>query len=431
MLYKRFWSWALCASAACILLAACGGGAQKIPPAATATGSSQTGAVTKASGVHSGYNLIDLGTFGGLFSAANGITRTGVVSGWSNFAGDTITHATIWQNGTAVDLGTLGGPNSAVGWPNHNNAIFVGDAEVAALDPNNEKFCDPVPNQCLGFKWQNGSMHALSTLAGPNAQAAAINNRGEITGWGESKIDASCTAPQVYDLQAVVWSPAGQIRALPFLPGDDYSASIAINNRGQATGGEGNVCASLGTQLAQHAVLWEADGTPVNLGSFGGAMNNYGTAVSDNGTVAGQSDLPGDAVAHAFVWKHGTMTDLGTLDASSSALGMNESGQIVGQSCDLSGNCRGVLWDRGAIIDLNSLLPAGTSLYVFTANDINDRGEISGQGLNLNTGAMPAILLEPNHGHSLSINASVHVMSLPQRVRETLLHRRSRFGHGM
>jgi hypothetical protein len=52
-------------------------------------------------------------------------------------------------------------------------------------------------------------------------------------------------------------------------------------------------------------------------------------------------------------------------------------GQIVGLSfsCD-TGIARAVLWEEGAIIDLNTLVPADTNLSLADAFNINERGEI-------------------------------------------------------
>src|SRR5262249_12790221 len=63
------------------------------------------------------YTVRNLSSLGGTSSAGNGLTANGWVTGSSNLAGDTASHATIWIRGFLVDLGTLGGPNSNVAWP--------------------------------------------------------------------------------------------------------------------------------------------------------------------------------------------------------------------------------------------------------------------------------------------------------------------------
>jgi probable HAF family extracellular repeat protein len=111
--------------------------------------------------------------------------------------------------------------------------------------------------------------------------------------------------------------------------------------------------------------------------------------------------LPGDSAAspnyHAFIWtKSGGMTDMGTLpgDSFSIAWGINEQGQVVGQSIDASGSSRAFLWQNGVMTDLNTLVAAGPLSLVY-ANDINDSGEIAGGASNSTTGDSPAFLAVP------------------------------------
>src|ERR1700730_6297469 len=58
----------------------------------------------------------------------------------------------------------------------------------------------------------------------------------------------------------------------------------------------------------------------VNLGTLGGTLqsNAYG-GVNDRGWVTGDANLQGDTNEHAFLWRDGLMTDLGTLGGSNSS----------------------------------------------------------------------------------------------------------------
>ena len=92
------------------------------------------------------------------------------------------------------------------------------------------------------------------------------------------------------------------------------------------------------------------------------------------------------------------MQDLGTLpgDAISEALGINESGQVVGVSYGAGfSHPRGFLWQDGRMMDLNSLIPAGSNLTLQVAGDINDRGEITGTAFDSSTKTSPAFLAIP------------------------------------
>ena len=88
-------------------------------------------------------------------------------------------------------------------------------------------------------------------------------------------------------------------------------------------------------------------------------MNNLPFAINNAGQIAGISDPPGDATTYAVLWQNGAMTNLGVLpgDVLSIAYDINASGQVVGVSCDANFNCRAFLWDKGVMMDLNSLIP--------------------------------------------------------------------------
>src|SRR5579872_3026003 len=50
----------------------------------------------------------------------------------------------------------------------------------------------------------------------------------------------------------------------------------------------------------------------IDLGTRGGVFGSA-SGINDRGWVNGTSSLAGDAIEHAFVWRDGRMTDLGTL----------------------------------------------------------------------------------------------------------------------
>ena len=162
-------------------------------------------------------------------------------------------------------------------------------------------------------------------------------------------------------------------------------------------------------------------------------MNNFAFAINNRGQVVGESDLPGDATGHAFLWtKEDGMQDLGTLpgDFSSVAYGINNKGQVVLQSCDLNFNCRIALWQEGVMTDLNTLTPPG-SLYLVSPFAINDRGEIAGLGCAASNGTCPseqlALLAVPCDGEGdceASSSPSQKVI-LPDNVREQLRQQRA------
>jgi probable HAF family extracellular repeat protein len=369
--------------------------------------------MTASAATAGGYQVRNLGSLGGTSGAGISINRLGLVSGYANLAGDQSMHAALWLNGAPLDLGTLGGANSAITWPVKNDyGVLVGIAETAQLDPLGENwscsafFPAVTGHTCRGFVWRWGHMHALPTLGGNNGFAAGANDLGQIVGWAENTVhDATCdpASKQVLQFKPVVWGPDDDdIQPLPLIGKDTSGAATAVNDRGQIVGISGLCDQAVGRYSAIHAVLWQ-DGRAIDLGNLGGVAWNTPMAINEFGVVVGFANVPGGKSAgsfhaHAFVWTAlAGMRDLGTLpgDSISEALGINDEGLIVGESCGASG-CRAVLWRDGGIVDLNTQVARGYTDQLVFANDINDAGEITGQAMDAATGVSAAFLAMPD-----------------------------------
>jgi probable HAF family extracellular repeat protein len=402
---------------AAALLAGCGGHGQSALPQAPASM-----ARPELSGAHDArparYRVIALPTLGGSLGGGNSINNRDWVSGVSNFASGSSVHAALWRRDAVVDLGTLGGANSAVEWPVKNDhGIVAGISETSTTDPNNESwscaaFIPTNGHTCLGFVWRNNHMQALSTLGGNNAYAAGVNERGQVVGWAENGThDPTCVAPShVLQFEAVIWEPDSNrtIRALPPFGNDPDGAATAINDNGQVVGISGICDQQVGRFSARHAVMWER-GVPKSLGSLGGIAWNTPTAINAAGEVVGFSDLRGDRNGnpkfHAFFWtRRGGMVDIGTLpgDRYSEALGINDQGEVVGVSYSAGfATSRAFVWSNGRkLTDLNKLIGASPTLSLLYANDVNDDGAITGGACVVSGSACsgtPAYLAVPLH----------------------------------
>jgi probable HAF family extracellular repeat protein len=112
-----------------------------------------------------------------------------------------------------------------------------------------------------------------------------------------------------------------------------------------------------------------------DLHTLGGTVSGaYG--INDAGQVVGESDL-GDGSSHAFLWD-GSMHDLGTLGGTiSAAYGINNAGQVVGYSY-LPGDSsyHAFLWDDTANPKMRDL----DSYWRYSeAYGINDAGQVVGR----------------------------------------------------
>ena len=346
-----------------------------------------------------GYDIINLGVpLGGTFANAQTLSLQGYVAGYSNTKGDVAEHAVLWELNTTKDLGTLGGPSSAI------LGNISGFSETATPDSLGQDFCLRLTHlTCQAFTVVNQSAVTFPTLGGNSAIAFGNNDYGQIVGESLTATpDATCLVggkpqPPLYQVQQglpAVWQN-GKVTTLPLLAGDPDGLANGNNDLGQIVGSTGDCSAN----TAAHAVLW-SNGQVTNLGNLGGAKNNQPVAINNVGQITGGSDLAGDQIQHAFLWQKGVMQDLGTLPGDTFSFGnsINNLGQIVGNSCDAKFNCRAFLWQNGKMTDLNTAIPSDSVLVLNVAATIDDLGIIAGYAANPNTGRDPAFVLFPNFG---------------------------------
>lgn len=209
----------------------------------------------------------------------------------------------------------------------------------------------------MAFLW-NGATHISLGSLGANRWSFAydVNSSDWVVGWSDS----------VHGQRAVLWRDATVIDlglcGDPGLTTNPTSSAYGINDAGWVVG--------TSSTDSVHAFLWR-DGTMTDLG--GGCAY----AVNNSGQVAGGQ---GGGTGHAFIWQNGVRSDIGTLGGDSScAYGLNDSGAVVGVSFLPGGAQRGFVWRNGLMTELCTLGGSYSCAY-----GINTQGWICGTATTAN-----------------------------------------------
>jgi probable HAF family extracellular repeat protein len=168
--------------------------------------------------------LIGLGALGGAGSQAYGINDLGQVVGSSGVGSGSAVHAFLYSGAALADLGTLGGTNS-VAYAINNSGQIVGSSQTA----------DDASGHA--FLYSAGAMTDLGTLGGADSQADGINGNGLIVGWARTANGERhaflWNAGQMMDLNSVV-SLGGHAVLVEAAAINDAGQIVANGSNGRA-----------------------------------------------------------------------------------------------------------------------------------------------------------------------------------------------------
>ena len=189
---------------------------------------------------------------------------------------------------------------------------------------------------------------SLGGLGGSTSPSTgyALNNSGTVAGWSQNSLGAT---------QAFASSTAG-LTGLSLGSGTQ-SYAYGINDAGTVVG-------NTYINGQSNATIWSGSGVTV-LGA-----NTYAMAINGAGEVAGASN------GQAMVVVDGQVQTLATLAGMdwSSAYGINNAGEAVGDGELANGTFRGMIWNPDGSVELLGTL-GGTSS---DATGVNDSGEVVG-----------------------------------------------------
>ncbi|GIV08024.1 MAG: hypothetical protein KatS3mg019_0115 [Fimbriimonadales bacterium] len=312
-------------------------------------------------------SLTWLGTLGGAYSEARGVSNDGVVVGVA--ARTDSQRAFRWQNGVMQDLGTLGGLNSVATGVSADGAVVVG-------------YAFNLQGQPRAFRWENSVMRELDPLGSPYSIAYGVSADGNA---------------------AVGVAPGELGRPRAFRWRGAYPLELEAFN--------GQDSAAYGTSYSGNVIVGSSGGRAFrwknldleDLGGLGNSQFAEARAVSADGEiVVGAVFFSDDETEYsrAFRSQFGFMQDLGTLGgASSYAHGISGDGAIiVGDAENSAGEPRAFRWtETNGMQDLNQVYAALLSgdSRLFRALAISQNGRyIAGVGYNAATGRTEAFLLD-------------------------------------
>lgn len=315
------------------------------------------------------YAFVDLGNQPGwTWSYAQDINEAGQVVGYAYDA--QFKHkAVLWSGGSITALSPL----SPV--PQYSSAYGLNDTGTIVGSLND------LPYRAV--KWTNGTPSNIGFLAGASDSTPFdVNNAGLVVG-------TSTLAGNGYS-RATLWKP-GQVVDLGTLGGTDSWAS-GINEAGHVAG-----AATRANSSTTHATVWR-DGQAFALTApTSGALGSWANDVNEQGQAVGWGIWTTAYDRHAALWRDGQIVDLGTLGGrSSTAIDINNHGDVVGYSLTAGGVNHATLWREGQILDLNSVLATDVAATweLFEAVGINDQGWIAASARNKVTNVRHAVLLQ-------------------------------------
>lgn len=260
---------------------------------------------------------------------------------------DDRTQVAFFNGDRIVDISPPGNERTFVGGLNEQGEVIFNARFLDAQSPGGLRY------QPLRWSAARGRVVLPSLNAREYASLDAINEHGQIAGLSATSSDNS-------SVRAVRWTSANRLSSLPGVTGFVPGAAYGINDL-DAVVGSGSAVNGGTTTL-----VWNADGRPTNLGTFG-ARSAFGIRINNQGDILGWRIV--DAATRGFFLSSPGKPAVSINAAYPTTL--NEAGEVIGAVRGPTTNeFRAFRYSRAR--GFLSLHPAG--MFTSEANALNDDG---------------------------------------------------------
>jgi len=373
------------------------------------------------------YDLIDLGSLGGITNYSYGINELNEVTGFSLgalIASDLVDpdnlpptcqlpdgsyayhefcyHAYLYSNGTNIDLGDLG-LGVSYGFAINDNSTVVGYSYME-IDDGDDTTAN-VSQETAIISFAGGQVQALSYPpesndlpegVQPSQRALDISNDRKIVGYSlihltnDAEEESNSNRPYLYDYDSDTHT------ILPLFSDEllRTGAARAINSSSMVVGW----AQSEDENQPIHALLWDPDSPELStdLGTLGGHTSKA-YDINDNNLIVGISDtskLYSDNQNLGFIYDPEAATPMIAIPEfsdednfkTSTAYAINNNNLVVGAAQISVGNSSrntAFLYDytNETLTNLNDMVDCSLNWDLQLARDINDSGVIIGVGI--------------------------------------------------
>tara|TARA_R110002072_G_scaffold217365_1_gene374950 strand:- start:11120 stop:12514 length:1395 start_codon:yes stop_codon:yes gene_type:complete len=316
------------------------------------------------------YSIANLGVPGGRPQAIN---ENGFVVGWYTVAGGVRPFVHDPVTGTYTDIGVLAGMSFGSARDINSLGQIVGSSWPTAISQ---------PGRAYLFTPGVG-LTDLGVLSGPTSEAYCVDDLGNVGG----RADGTAFTPEAFlqlaggAMQSVQPGTSGTVHDLT---STGWRAGVLGNNQ---------------------AFYWPPGGAVTLVPLPAATPLGRATGITDSGWVVGEMSDPSGSPSFAFRYHvpTGVLDNLGSISRFGTVAGVDSVGTVIAnRRISISSSTTPLISIAGAqLVEIDTLLPAGTLWSMKSVAGINEFGQICGLG-DFGGAAVPVRLDPPPAGPFLA-----------------------------